>query len=126
MYEWATSGSTINQRVTMVGNVGTSVNNYTLAIDSINHTVGTVDPGLNSYHKGRPFTSYDNDNDAYSVNCANYYNQTPWWYGGCWSGSLNGGGGESSHSNGAFWSGASNTVSGTNGTGGGNGWIYVR
>ena len=126
MYEWATSGKTINQRAVMNATVGNASNNYTLSITSITNTVGTVSPGLYAYHNNRPFTATNNDNDAYSINCANNYGGTPWWYGACWSGNISGGGGQSTHSNGAFWTGSSNTVNGSTGTGGGNGWIYVR
>ena len=39
-----------------------------------------------AYHNGRPFSTYDNDNDAASGNCAlhpSYGDGGGWWYGGC-------------------------------------------
>jgi len=125
MYEWATSGTTIDQRAVIKGKIGTSAENYALRLTSSTNTVGSVTPGLYSYHNNRPFTTIDNDNDAYNTNCSSLYQHTPWWYGSCWSRSINGGGTQS-YSNGAFWTSSSTTVNATNGSGGGNGWIYVR
>jgi hypothetical protein len=80
-------------------------------------------------HNGRPFTTYDRDNDAYGpANCATSYSNSPFWYGACWSGSINGGGewSGSGYLNGAYWTGSDNFWGTDSGTGAGNGWIFVR
>lgn len=35
------------------------------------------------YHTNMPFTTYDNDNDMYLLNCATLYSNTGWWYNNC-------------------------------------------
>ncbi|NLF73702.1 MAG: hypothetical protein GX575_32100, partial [Candidatus Anammoximicrobium sp.] len=45
---------------------------------------GHTNTGLLSYHFGRPWSTIDNDQDAYSGNCAALFGQ-PWYYGACWS-----------------------------------------
>ena len=42
-----------------------------------------------SYHDGQQFTTHDDDNDAYSTNCA-YIEQGGWWYKDCYRSNLNG------------------------------------
>jgi|TARA_R110000744_G_scaffold147121_1_gene260056 hypothetical protein len=55
---------------------------------------GTTTPGFYSYHaSNRSLTTYDNDQDGNSGNCATYYNNNPFWYGSCWSGNYFAGGG---------------------------------
>jgi ficolin len=41
------------------------------------------------YHSGRPFSTYDRDNDAWGNNCASYFHGA-WWYGACHHSNLNG------------------------------------
>ena len=36
-----------------------------------------------AYNNGRPFSTYDNDNDAKSSNCAIERDGGGWWYGKC-------------------------------------------
>ena len=36
-----------------------------------------------AYNNGRPFSTYDNDNDAKSSNCAIERDGGGWWYGSC-------------------------------------------
>ena len=66
-------------------------------------TVGSTVPGMYSYHSGRRLTTYDDDNDSYSQNCATYYGH-PWWYGSCWSGSFWGG---TAHQEAPYWTSSS-------------------
>jgi len=42
-----------------------------------------------AYHSGRPFSTYDHDNDVWSSNCAAYFHGA-WWYGACHHSNLNG------------------------------------
>ena len=82
--------------------------NYQLDISSMTLDVhsGNGLPGFYDYHNGREFTTHDGDHDASgSSNCANNYNSAPWWYGGCWSGSIWGGCGNS-HTKGPYWTGS--------------------
>jgi len=41
------------------------------------------------YHSGRPFSTYDRDNDAWANNCASYFHGA-WWYGACHNSNLAG------------------------------------
>lgn len=90
--------------------------------------VGNDLPGLFTYSAGRRWSTLDNDNDSHASNCAVNYSGSPWWYGTCWSGSINGSG--ETHTtgqrNGAYWSGSDNWWGRADGTGAGNGWIYIR
>lgn len=65
----------------------------------ISNEVGSLAPGLYSYHaaNGYNLTSYDVDQDAYGTNCSTSYGNNPWWYGSCWSGSYFG------YNNGPYW-----------------------
>jgi len=42
-----------------------------------------------AYHNGQQFTTYDQDNDHYTGNCA-YHSQGGWWYDSCYHANLNG------------------------------------
>lgn len=73
--------------------------------NSLSNEVGGTTPGFWSYHisNGYNFTTYDNDQDAYSANCSTSYGNAPWWYGACWDGNFWGGNGSGGHANAAFW-----------------------
>lgn len=51
-------------------------------------------------------TTYDADHDVNGGNCSVSYNNAPWWYKSCWSGSLWGGCG-TGYKDGPFWTGSS-------------------
>jgi hypothetical protein len=125
-YSWANDyGSAIDQsyRCTFAF-TGT---NYILGLIGCAQLVGTVTPGLFTYHNNKPFSTYDRDNDTSPDNCAANYSNTPFWYINCWSGNINGGG-ESSvgHVNGAHWASSEAGWGTDNGQGGGNGWMFVK
>jgi hypothetical protein len=104
-------------------------NKWTITFDAptCKASIGGTLPGLFSYSTGRPWTTVDVDNDAYQTNCAALYSGTPWWYGGCWDGSINGSGeSQTSYLNGAYWQGSANQWGTQSGAGAGNGWIYIR
>ena len=90
--------------------------------------VGSVAPGLVSYHNNGKFTTYDVDNDTDgTTNCATQYTNSPWWFKNCWSGSMVGGGELSQgHFNGAYWQNANPQWGAAGGVGAGNGWIFVK
>ena len=91
--------------------------------------IGSAVPGLVSLHNNGRFSAYDVDNDGNaSANCAATYGSSPWWYVSCWLGSIHGGGetSASGHYNGAYWNDSSGAWGAANGTGAGNGWIYVK
>ena len=58
---------------------------YTLTIGG---GVGTGVDRMN-YHNGYQFSTYDNNNDQWSRNCA-YFFQGGWWYNACYHANLNG------------------------------------
>ena len=58
-----------------------------------------------SYHVGQHFSTYDQDNDAYSENCA-VSQKGGWWYKACHASNLNGfyyGGPHASNADGVNW-----------------------
>nr|UKB92859.1 tenascin isoform X8 [Lethenteron reissneri] len=55
-----------------------------------------------TYHKGRPFSTVDRDNDVAITNCAISYHGA-WWYKNCHRANLNGKYGDKSHSQGVNW-----------------------
>ncbi|CAL4068861.1 unnamed protein product, partial [Meganyctiphanes norvegica] len=65
--------------------VGPPKDNYKLTV-----TGYTGDAGDSlRYHNGRPFSTFDNDNDSSSINCAEKA-KGGWWYGNCAYANLNG------------------------------------
>ncbi|MBM4380505.1 MAG: hypothetical protein FJ086_14615, partial [Deltaproteobacteria bacterium] len=127
-YAWAPNyGVAIAQAVrcsfTLTGS------SYILSLTSCTQQVGSVTSGLQTSASGIGFSTVDMDNDSHwGFNCAAAYSGTPWWYYACWNGSINGGGENSGagYYNGAYWAGADVAWGAANGTGAGNGWMYVR
>ena len=131
LYKWALSGVNYDQIAEINGKIGDASNNYSLQLTSTSlvHIVGTAQPGIFYHHNGKQFSTYDADHDLSSANCSAIYTNTPFWYAGCWDGSIEGGGSSSTgtfYANGAFWNSSINTSSGSNGTGGGNGWLFIK
>jgi hypothetical protein len=131
-YAWSADyGRAIDQMATCNYSLDPDAN-YTLTVSGCGQDLGTVMAGLFVYHSGLPFSAYDVDNDSdTTLNCAAVFTETPFWYGACWNGSLNGGGedegtGASIYRNAAYWTGAGNAWGTPDGSGGGNGWLFVR
>ncbi|MCB9744168.1 MAG: hypothetical protein H6740_16340 [Alphaproteobacteria bacterium] len=72
---------------------------YRLTMSGGTISLGGNAPGIYAYHNGSRLSTYDDDNDSYSGNCASYYGH-PWWYNSCWSGSFWGG---TSHQEAPYW-----------------------
>ena len=93
--------------------------------------IGSTNPAMFSTTSGQKWTTIDQDNDSHpdvKVNCAVASSSgNPWWYYACQNGSL-WGGGERSHGsyNGAYWTGDDSKPGNIDGTGAGNGWIFIR
>ncbi|XP_007475446.1 ficolin-2-like [Monodelphis domestica] len=76
--------------------------NYTLILGKFMD--GNAGDSL-SYHRNKPFTTKDRDNDAWNSNCAQEY-KGAWWYGDCHHSNLNGlylQGNHSSYADGINW-----------------------
>ncbi|KAJ8286406.1 hypothetical protein GJAV_G00038910 [Gymnothorax javanicus] len=71
---------------------------YKLSLGSYS---GTAGDSLN-YHQGRPFSTYDNDNDIAVTNCALSY-KGAFWYKNCHRVNVMGRYGDNSHSKGVNW-----------------------
>ncbi|KAJ8022040.1 Fibrinogen C domain-containing protein 1-B [Holothuria leucospilota] len=67
--------------------VGNETTNYQLEL--LGAFTGNSGYDYMAYHRGRPFTTRDRDNDAYSDNCA-VYRRGGWWYSSCYTANLNG------------------------------------
>ena len=102
--------------------------NYKIALSNLMQTIGSLPPGLYTSGQNMQFSTYDADHDTANGNCSGLYSNTPWWYGSCWSGSINGGGESSGQGifNGAYWFGAVPQWGDNTGNGAGNGWLFVR
>uniref|UniRef100_G3PTD5 Zmp:0000000846 n=1 Tax=Gasterosteus aculeatus TaxID=69293 RepID=G3PTD5_GASAC len=71
---------------------------YKVSVGSYSGTAGDS----MSYHQGRPFSTYDNDNDIAVTNCALSY-KGAFWYKNCHRVNLMGKYGDDSHSKGINW-----------------------
>ncbi len=123
-YTWANDfGSAIDQAAMCKVTLNASAN-YTISLTNCKQLVGSTMMGLVSYHNNRAFRTIDND----ATGCSKQYSNTPWFYVGCWDGSINGGGQNSggNYYNGAYWAGSAQQWGADNGQGAGNGWIWVR
>ena len=67
--------------------VGSATDEYPLTIGGFTGITPT-DPFATGGHNGRKFSTYDNDNDESSLNCAELINSSEgnggWWYNHCW------------------------------------------
>ena len=126
-YDWANDyNSNIDQSFTADYSLDEN-DFYRIDMTNYNQRVGETEAGLYLVHNGMKFTTYDKENSI-SGNCGSLYSQTPFWYSGCWSGSINGKGEDEGNNpyNGAYWY-SSHTYWGTDeGLGTGNGWIFIR
>ncbi len=80
---------------------------YRITFSSLQIMLGDSAPGLYSMNN-QAFSTYDRDNDTYSMNCSFMYGNSPFWYTECWSGSIWGGGYQSnnSYANAPYWDSA--------------------
>ena len=70
-----------------VFSVGSEESGYELQVEEFS---GTAGDSL-TYHHGYKFTTYDNDQDTHSTNCADSNGGGGgWWFRGCSQGNLNG------------------------------------
>jgi len=86
-----------------------SSSNYALSMINPNVTIGSTLPGIATYHAANNYqlSTYDADHDAHGgANCATFYGNTAWWYGGCWDGNFWGGGTGGGHLNKPYWTGS--------------------
>ena len=67
-------------------NIGDAASKYVLGISGFS---GNASNPKFEYHNKRKFTTFDQDNDAYSKNCASVF-KGGWWYGACFKVHLNG------------------------------------
>ena len=61
---------------------------YHLSVNGYDSVKSTLQDSL-SGHNGVPFSTSDNDNDSYSLNCAAIF-KGAWWYTACHASNLNG------------------------------------
>lgn len=129
-YEWRTDyGQAIDQAAKW--NIKRLSPSMLYIVNATNYAqvTGAVTPGLYSLHMmNQYFTTVDLDNDVHLASCPTYYSGTPFWYSGCWSGKIHGGGETSQNGfyNGAYYTGAAPAWGAAGGTGAGNGWLFVR
>lgn len=130
MYQWATDyGQPIDQAAKWNFTRTNTSKLFQSNVGVINQLTGSTAPGLYSYLPTYYLSTPDFDNDVGdTLLCSQNFNNTPFWYSSCWSGSILGGG-ESSVSgylNGAYWISSAKQWGATGGVGAGNGWLYIR
>jgi hypothetical protein len=101
------------------------------AVGNYTQLTGAVTAGLYATHfiNSIPLSTIDVENDIHPTqNCSGNYSNTPMWFFNCWTGSINGGGelSQNGYYNGAYWISAAFAWGAADGTGAGNGWLYVR
>lgn len=112
---WSTIGKTVVQFVstnkTLLNQTSNHTKRYRWSYTSMNGTYGFVgvasvsdetstgSPGFLSYHAANSFSLTTYDNQLGNL-CVTYYNNNPWWYGGCWSGNYFAGNG---YADGPYW-----------------------
>ncbi len=69
--------------------IGDAASNYRLTIGGYSGTAGDLMTPIDHSLNGRPFSTYDRDNDAWYGNCADD-GQGAWWYKSCNYSNLNG------------------------------------
>ena len=100
---------------------------YSFKSKNLIHTVGSVVPGFYSYSTNYYFSTYDLDNDTRNGSCTSLYGNTPYWYGNCWNGGIFGWGElGGDFKNASYYIHNNERVGATNGTGAGNGWMFIR
>jgi len=122
-YVWkANNTGSIHQ--SFVANIDPFDSQYYLRLSSYSQKNGGTQSGVWNYHNNRRWMTYN----QYNNGCANYYSYTPFWYGSCWSGNMNGGGiySGSGYYNGAYWTSSQKYWGRTNGQGAGAGWYFIR
>ncbi len=126
-YSWSSDfGAGIQQSYRCNYGLNASTN-YAISFSACTQLVGSVAPGLVTYHNSQQFSTFDADHDNWGGNCSTSYSGSPFWYTSCWDGNINGGGeGGNGYQNAAYWSGSAASTGAANGTGGGNGWIFIR
>ncbi|WP_417336575.1 fibrinogen-like YCDxxxxGGGW domain-containing protein [Halobacteriovorax marinus] len=132
LYEWEYDydiGTTNSYKASI--NKFEASDNYRLTMTNYQTLTGGITSAHSTTHNGMQFTTMDADNDTHPQNCGTLYSNTPFWYGACWSGNINGGGENSDnntlHHNGAYYSGSVRAWATTNdGQGAGNGWFFIR
>jgi hypothetical protein len=129
-YEWRTDyGQAIDQAVKWnIKRLSPSMLYLPSATNYVQVT-GAITAGLYSNHMvTQYFSSADLDNDVNNGSCPSFYSGTPYWYNGCWNGSLHGGGEttENGYYNGAYYTGSAMAWGSTGGVGAGNGWVFIR
>ncbi len=64
-------------------NVGPASGEYVMTYATAGGSPSSNDGNMLAYHNGYRFSTYDNDNDAHSTNCASDYS-SGWWYQQCY------------------------------------------
>ncbi|MCM2348964.1 MAG: hypothetical protein NDI69_03015 [Bacteriovoracaceae bacterium] len=131
MYQWSSNyGQPIEQMSKFNLKRSNTSKLYLMNASNISLLTGLVTPGIYSYHfqDQLPLSTNDVKNDLFGGNCSVQFDGTPFWYGGCWNGSIIGGAetSASGYYNGAYYSSSAKVWGASDGSGAGNGWLFVR